>query len=58
MRPTDQKIREGSGSENRDALADEVEQFISLKYNQKSELTVELDESRAQNAELDLKQPE
>jgi len=58
VRPTGQKIREGSGSENPDALVEEVEQFISPKYNQKSELTAELDESNAQSVEFNLKQPQ
>lgn len=58
VRPTGKKIREGSGSENPDALVEEVEQFIPRKYNQKSELTVELNDSNAQSVEFDLKVPE
>ena len=58
VRPTGQKIREGSGSENPDALVEEVEQYIPQKYNQKSELTADLNESNAQSVEFDLKLPE
>lgn len=55
VRPTGQKIREGSGSENPDAFVEEVEQFIPPKYNLKSELTAELNEPNAQSVAFDLK---
>lgn len=55
VRPTGRKIREGSGSENPDELVEEVEQFIPPKYNQKSELTTDLNESNAESVAFDLK---
>lgn len=58
VRPTGKKIPEGSGSENPDALVEEVEQFLPPKYNQKSELTADLNEANAQSVEFDLKLPE